>query len=144
MNLFSTKLFNVNYSKSYEKIVFSILLLITLLMKEMNTYRTTAKVVGIIYLAGMVVGIGGNILIQSMLGTPDYLSSISTNGQTYDIIFDTTVKSPFSGCVKSLKQKGIDLRSVHMSLSAIVRGPVEVTNYIQKPVITISVFYGSG
>ena len=23
------------------------------------------------------------------------------------------------------------------------RGPVEVTNYIQKPVITISVFYGS-
>ena len=112
-------------------------------MKEMNTYRTTAKVVGIIYLAGMVVGIGGNILIQSMLGTPDYLSSISTNGQTYDIIFDTTGKSPFSGCVKSLKQKGIYLRSVHMSLAAIVRSPVEDTNYIQKPVITISVFYGS-
>ena len=45
----------------------------------MNTYRTTAKVVGILYLAGMVVGIGGNILIQSMLGTPDYLSSMSSN-----------------------------------------------------------------
>jgi NADPH:quinone reductase-like Zn-dependent oxidoreductase len=43
-------------------------------------------------------------------------------GQTYDIIFDTTGKSPFSGCVKSLKQKGIYLRAVHMSLSSIVRG----------------------
>jgi hypothetical protein len=48
-------------------------------MKEMNTYRTTAKVVGILYLAGMVVGIGGNILIQSLLGKPDYLSSMSSN-----------------------------------------------------------------
>ena len=44
------------------------------------------------------------------------------NGLTYDIIFDTTGKSPFSGCVKSLKQKGIYLRAVHMSLSSIVRG----------------------
>jgi len=44
------------------------------------------------------------------------------NGQTYDIIFDTIGKSPFSGCVKSLKQKGIYLRAVHMKLSAIVRG----------------------
>jgi hypothetical protein len=45
----------------------------------MNPYRTTARVVGMIYLAGMVIGIGGNILIQSILGTPDYLSSISPN-----------------------------------------------------------------
>jgi hypothetical protein len=45
----------------------------------MNSYRTTAKTVGIIYLAGMVIGIGGNILIQSILGTPDYLPSISPN-----------------------------------------------------------------
>jgi len=44
------------------------------------------------------------------------------NGQTYDIIFDTTGKSPFSGCIKSLKPKGIYLRAVHMSLSAILRG----------------------
>jgi NADPH:quinone reductase-like Zn-dependent oxidoreductase len=44
------------------------------------------------------------------------------NGQTYDIIFDTTGKSPFTGCVKSLSQKGIYLRAVHMSLSSIVRG----------------------
>ena len=44
------------------------------------------------------------------------------NGQTYDIIFDTIGKSPFSGCVKSLKQKGIYLRAVHMTVPSIVRG----------------------
>jgi NADPH:quinone reductase-like Zn-dependent oxidoreductase len=44
------------------------------------------------------------------------------NGQTYDIIFDTTGKSPFSGCVKALKQKGIYLRAVHMAVQSIVRG----------------------
>jgi len=33
--------------------------------ENINTYRTTARVVGIVYLAGFVVGIGGNILIQS-------------------------------------------------------------------------------
>ena len=43
-------------------------------------------------------------------------------GQTYDIIFDTTGKSPFSACVKSLKQKGIYLRAVNMSLSSILMG----------------------
>lgn len=48
-------------------------------MKKMNTYRTTARVVGILYIAGMIIGIGGNILIQSILGTPDYLSTISSN-----------------------------------------------------------------
>jgi NADPH:quinone reductase-like Zn-dependent oxidoreductase len=46
----------------------------------------------------------------------------SKSGQTYDIIFDTLGKSPFSACVKSLKQKGIYLRAVHMSLSPVVRG----------------------
>lgn len=34
---------------------------------------------GVIYLAGMVIGIAGNLLIQSILGTPDYLSAISPN-----------------------------------------------------------------
>ena len=48
-------------------------------MNKIDTYRTTARVVGIIYLAGMVIGIGGNILVQSILGTPDYLSAISLN-----------------------------------------------------------------
>jgi hypothetical protein len=46
---------------------------------EMNTYRTTARVVGVVYLAGFVVGIGGNILIQSMLGAPNRLSTVSAN-----------------------------------------------------------------
>jgi hypothetical protein len=45
--------------------------------EEMNNYRTTAKVVGVVYLAGFVVGIGGNILIQSNLSSPNYLSTIS-------------------------------------------------------------------
>ena len=44
------------------------------------------------------------------------------NGETYDIIFDTVGKSPFSGCVRSLKKKGFYLRAVHMTLSPIVRG----------------------
>jgi len=45
----------------------------------MNTYRTTAIVVGMIYLAGFVVGLGGNGLIQSILGAPDHLSTVSAN-----------------------------------------------------------------
>ncbi|HBC79645.1 MAG TPA: NAD(P)-dependent alcohol dehydrogenase [Bacteroidales bacterium] len=44
------------------------------------------------------------------------------NGQTYDIIFDTVGKSPFSGCVKSLKRKGTYLRAVHLTVPSIVRG----------------------
>ncbi|KON88863.1 hypothetical protein AF332_20040 [Sporosarcina globispora] len=44
------------------------------------------------------------------------------NGESYNIIFDTVGKSSFSGCVKSLKEKGIYLRAVHMELSPIVRG----------------------
>jgi len=53
----------------------------------------------------------------------DYtIEDFTKNGQTYDIIFDTIGKSPFSGCVKSLKQKGIYLRAVHMTVPSIVRG----------------------
>jgi NADPH:quinone reductase-like Zn-dependent oxidoreductase len=53
----------------------------------------------------------------------DYTSEDFTgNGQTYDIIFDTVGRSPFSGCVNSLKQKGIYLRAVHIAIPAIVRG----------------------
>jgi NADPH:quinone reductase-like Zn-dependent oxidoreductase len=44
------------------------------------------------------------------------------SGQIYDVIFDTIGKSPFSGCVRSLNQKGIYLRAVHMALSSVVRG----------------------
>ena len=42
--------------------------------------------------------------------------------QTYDIIFDTVGKSPFSGCVRSLKKKGFYLRAVHMELAPLLQG----------------------
>jgi hypothetical protein len=45
----------------------------------MNTYRTTARIVGAMYLAGFVVGIGGIVLIQSILGTPDHLATLRAN-----------------------------------------------------------------
>lgn len=45
----------------------------------MNTYRTTAKVVGVVYLAGFVVGLVGTGLIQSILAAPDHLSTVSAN-----------------------------------------------------------------
>jgi uncharacterized protein DUF4386 len=53
--------------------------------KEMNTYRTTARVVGLVYLAGFVVGIVGIGLFQSILGAPDHLSTVSANSMTIAI-----------------------------------------------------------
>jgi len=47
--------------------------------EAMNTNITIARVVGVVYLAGFVVGIGGNILIQSVLGAPDRLAAVSAN-----------------------------------------------------------------
>jgi hypothetical protein len=44
-----------------------------------NTYRTTATVVGVVYLAGFVVGIVGIMLIQSILGAPNHLATLSAN-----------------------------------------------------------------
>lgn len=41
--------------------------------------KTTARIVGVVYLAGFVVGIGGSILIQSILGAPDHLFKLSAN-----------------------------------------------------------------
>ncbi len=46
----------------------------------------------------------------------------SKSGMTYDIIFDTVGKSPFSGCLKSLKKNGLYLRAVHMDPLSIIRG----------------------
>jgi hypothetical protein len=51
----------------------------------MNKYRTTARVVGVVYLLGFVVGIGGNIMIQSILGAPNPLAAIIANGMTLAI-----------------------------------------------------------
>ena len=45
----------------------------------MNTYRTTARIVGLLFVAGMVIGIGGNVLFLSILGAPDPLSNVSAN-----------------------------------------------------------------
>ena len=50
-----------------------------------NTYRMTAIVVGVVYLAGFVVGIGGEMLFQSILGVPAYLTTLSANGMTVAI-----------------------------------------------------------
>ena len=64
----------------------------------------------------MVKSLGANKVI-------DYTKEDFTqSGETYDIIFDTVGKSSFSGCVRSLKQKGFYLRAVHMGLSPIVQG----------------------
>lgn len=50
-----------------------------------NKFRKTATVVGLVYLAGMLVGIPGNIMIQSVLGAPDPLAAISANSMTVAI-----------------------------------------------------------
>lgn len=47
--------------------------------EKTNTYRTTARIVGTMYLAGMVVGITGIVLIQSILGAPDRLATLPAN-----------------------------------------------------------------
>ena len=51
----------------------------------MNTYRTTATVVGVVYLAGFVVGIVGIGLIQSVLGAPNHLATVSAKSMTLAI-----------------------------------------------------------
>ena len=53
--------------------------------EEANKYRTTARVVGVVYLAGFVVGIGGQILIQSVLSAPNHLATVSANSMTLAI-----------------------------------------------------------
>ncbi len=47
--------------------------------EKTNTYRTTARVVGVVYLAGFVVGMVGIMLITSILGTPNHLATVSAN-----------------------------------------------------------------
>ena len=41
-----------------------------------NTYRTTARIVGAMYLAGFAVGITGIVLIGSILSGPDHLATL--------------------------------------------------------------------
>ena len=56
---------NQNYSTKGENIVAT--------KQAVNTYRTTAKVVGALYILGFVVGIAG-----SVLGAPGQLDTVST------------------------------------------------------------------
>lgn len=51
----------------------------------MKHYRTTAIVVGVIYLAGFVIGIGGEILSQSVLSAPHHLATLAANSLTLTI-----------------------------------------------------------
>jgi hypothetical protein len=46
-----------------------------------ESYRTTARIVGALFLAGMVVYLTGNMLVQSILGTPDHLATILDNSR---------------------------------------------------------------
>lgn len=45
----------------------------------MKSNKKTARAVGVLFLVGMVAGVIGNLLIQSTLSVPDYLSTISAN-----------------------------------------------------------------
>ncbi len=40
------------------------------------TYRGTARAVGLIYIAGMVIGMTGNIVVLSVLSAPDHLATL--------------------------------------------------------------------
>lgn len=65
---------------------------------------------------GLVRSLGADHVI-------DYTQEDFTKrGLIFDVIFDTVGKSPFSGCVKSLNEKGVYLRAVYLTLSSIVRG----------------------
>ncbi len=80
------------------------------------------------YFGAEVTGICSttNLELVKSLGADkviDYTrEDFTQSGETYDIIFDTVGKSPFSGCVRSLKKKGFYLRALHMELSPLVQG----------------------
>jgi hypothetical protein len=44
-----------------------------------DSYRTTARIVGVVFLAGMTVYVTGNVLVQSILAAPDHLSTVPAN-----------------------------------------------------------------
>lgn len=46
------------------------------MVKNINTYRNTARIIGIIYVLGFVVGIGGEMLVKSIMDAPNHLSVI--------------------------------------------------------------------
>lgn len=50
-----------------------------------NKFRTTARIVGIVYLLGFVVGIAGEMMIQSVIGVPNHLATVTTGSLTLAI-----------------------------------------------------------
>ena len=44
-----------------------------------TTFRTTARVIGVLYLAGMAIGIPANLLILSILAGPDQLATVAAS-----------------------------------------------------------------
>lgn len=64
----------------------------------------------------LVQSLGANTVI-------DYThEDFTKKGKTYDVIFDTVGKSPFSGSVRSLGEHGYYLRAVHLSPAPILQG----------------------
>ncbi len=51
----------------------------------MITFNKTASIVGVLFLAGMLAGIPGNIIVQSMTSGPDYLAALSMHNLTLAI-----------------------------------------------------------
>lgn len=80
------------------------------------------------YLGAEVTAVcsSNNLDLVKSLGadkTIDYAKTDFTqNGETYDAVFDTVGKSPFSGSVKSLKKNGFYLRGVHLTFLSILMG----------------------
>jgi NADPH:quinone reductase-like Zn-dependent oxidoreductase len=70
------------------------------------------------YFGAEVTGVcgTGNLELVASLGAVkliDYTKEdFAQNGETYDVIFDTVGKSPFSDCMRSLKKEGIYLHAV--------------------------------
>ena len=67
------------------------------------------------YCGGVVTGVcsGANLELVRSLGADEVINytkeDFTTSGKTYDVIFDTVMKTSFSRCKNSLKQKGIYL-----------------------------------
>ena len=80
------------------------------------------------YFGAEVTGLcsSNNVELVKSLGADkviDYSKEDFTkSGEFYDIIFDTVGKSPFRGCIKSLKENGYYLRAVHISPSSLIKG----------------------
>jgi NADPH:quinone reductase-like Zn-dependent oxidoreductase len=92
------------------------------------------------YFGAEVTGVcsTSNIALVKSLGATtviDYTrEDFTKNGQAYDIIFDTTGQSPFSGCLNSLTERGIYLRAVNLGLTPIIRG-LWISNTSNRKVI---------